>query len=260
MNTTSSSAKRADPVSNTSTRPPRLLDLLRERIRYKHYSLRTEQAYVHWVRAFIRQQGMRHPRDMGAAEVEQFMCWLANGRNVAPSTHNQALSALLFLYREVLDVDFPWMNEIGRPKKRERVPVVFSRPEVSRLLGIIDGIEGELARLLYGTGMRLMEGLRLRVKDLDFDRNEIVVREGKGGKDRALMLPESLAADLREQLARARAWWLKDQAEGRSGVALPAALERKYPRAGHSSASLVRNRPAPRRLRHSNRAGPARPL
>lgn len=107
MHTTSSSAKRADPVSNTSTRPPRLLDLLRERIRYKHYSLRTEQAYVHWVRAFIRQQGMRHPRDMGAAEVEQFLCWLANERNVAPSTHNQALSALLFLYREVLDVDFP---------------------------------------------------------------------------------------------------------------------------------------------------------
>jgi integrase len=181
MISTSHPPKHAVAPPSTSSRPPRLLDLLRERIRYKHYSLRTERAYVHWVRAFIRQQGMRHPRDMGGAEVEQSLCLLANERNVAPSTHNQALSALLFLYREVLDIDLPWMDEIGRPKKRERVPVVLSRTEVSRLLGMIEGIEGDLARLLYGTGMRLMEGLRLRVKDLDFDRNEIVAREGKGG-------------------------------------------------------------------------------
>lgn len=181
MNSTNHPPKLAVAPACTSSRPPRLLDLLRERIRYKHYSLRTERAYVHWVRAFIRQQGMRHPRDMGAAEVEQFLCLLANERNVAPSTHNQALSALLFLYREALDIDLPWMNEIGRPKKRERVPVVLSRTEVSRLLGMIEGIEGDLARLLYGTGMRLMEGLRLRVKDLDFALTEIAVREGKGG-------------------------------------------------------------------------------
>lgn len=181
MISTSHPLKHAVAPASTSSRPPRLLDLLRERIRYKHYSLRTEQAYVHWVRAFIRQQGMRHPRDMGAAEIEQFLCWLANERNVAPSTHNQALSALLFLYREVLDIDLSWMNEIGRPKKRERVPVVRSRTEVSHLLGMIEGIEGDLARLLYGTGMRLMEGLRLRVKDLNFALTEIAVRERKGG-------------------------------------------------------------------------------
>lgn len=142
MNSGNHPPKLAVAPASTSSRPPCLLDLLRERIRYKHYSLRTERAYVHWVRAFIRQQGMRHPRDMGAAEVEQFLCWLANERNVAPSTHNQAVSALLFLYREVLDIDLPWMNEIGRPKKRERVPVVLSRTEVSRLLGMIEGDRG----------------------------------------------------------------------------------------------------------------------
>lgn len=234
MNSTNQPPKLAVAPACTSSRAPRLLDLLRERIRYKHYSLRTERAYVHWVRAFIRQQGMRHPRDMGAAEVEQFLCWLANERNVAPSTHNQALSALLFLYREVLDIDLPWMNEIGRPKKRERVPVVLSRTEVSRLLGMIEGIEGDLARLLYGTGMRLMEGLRLRVKDLDFDRNEIVVREGKGGKDRRVMLPGSLVPALRRRLDAGRLLWERDREAGLPGVSMPDALERKYRRAGQS--------------------------
>lgn len=157
MNTTSSSAKRADSVSNTSTRPPRLLDLLRERIRYKHYSLRTEQAYVHWVRAFIRQQGMRHPRDMGAAEVEQFLCWLANERNVAPSTHNQALSALLFLYREVLDVDLPWMNEIGRPKKgnRGQTTVFLTLRNFPRKTGVCPRYPGARLEMPHGLARRL---------------------------------------------------------------------------------------------------------
>ncbi|HRD35160.1 MAG TPA: integron integrase [Rhodocyclaceae bacterium] len=212
------------------------LDALRVRacIRYKHYSIRTERAYVHWTRVFIRQQGMRHPRDMGTAEVEAFLTWLANERSVAPSTHNQALSALLFLYKEVLGVDLPWMKEIGRPKKRKRVPVVLSRPEVARLLQGLDGVEGNLARLLYGTGMRLMEALRLRAKDVDFDRNEIIVREGKGGKDRRVMLPDSLRDALRRQLDQAHGRWEADRLNEMPAVWMPDALARKYPRAGLS--------------------------
>lgn len=150
------------PTENTPAQSPRLLDQVRAAVRYKHFSIGTEQAYVYWVRFFTRQQGLRHPRDMGAAEVEAFLNWLASERSVAPSTHNQALSALLFLYKEVLGIDLPWMQEIGRPKKRERVPVVLSRAEVARLLEAMEGIEGDVARLLCGTGMRLMEGLRLR--------------------------------------------------------------------------------------------------
>lgn len=155
---------------------PRLLDQVRERIRYRHYSLRTERAYVRWVRGFVHFHGRRHPRDLGAIEVEAFLQWLASDRGVAPSTHNQALSALLFLYREVLGVQLPWLNEIGRPKARERVPVVLSQSEVQRLLDVCSGVEGEVLHLLYGTGMRLMEALRLRVKDVDFERGEITVR------------------------------------------------------------------------------------
>jgi len=180
--------------TSSSERPPRLLDQVRAAIRYKHYSLRTEQAYVYWIRYFIRQQGMRHPREMGAEEVQSFLSWLADDRSVAPSTHNQALSALLFLYKQVLNVDLPWMQEIGRPKKRERVPVVLSRGEAARVLNAMEGAEGDLARLLYGTGMRLMEGLRLRVKDVDFERNEIVVREGLRKQYRSSTTTRSSAA------------------------------------------------------------------
>ena len=207
---------------------------MRACVRYKHYSIRTEKAYVYWIRMFVRHQGLRHPREMGAAEAQAFLTWLASERSVAPSTHNQALSALLFLYREVLGIDLPWMKEIGRPKKRERVPVVLSSGEVGRLLDALDGVEGILARLLYGTGMRLMEALRLRVKDVDFDRNEIVVREGKGGKDRRVMLPEALRGALREQLDRARRVWEADRDGGRPPVWMPDALARKYPSAGSS--------------------------
>lgn len=220
--------------TSSSERPPRLLDQVRAAIRYKHYSLRTEQAYVYWIRYFIRQQGMRHPRDMGAEEVQSFLSWLADDRSVAPSTHNQALSALLFLYKQVLNVDLPWMQEIGRPKKRERVPVVLSRGEVARVLNAMEGAEGDLARLLYGTGMRLMEGLRLRVKDVDFERNEIVVREGKGGKDRRVMLPEALRPVLRQRLQSARLVWEADRQANAPGIWMPDALARKYPRAGSS--------------------------
>ena len=212
----------------------RLLDQVRERIRYKHYSIRTEQQYVYWVRAFVRFHGVRHPRDMGSREIESFLAWLATERKVAVSTHKQALSALLFLYREVLEVDLPWLNDIGRPKTPERLPSVLSREEVAALLASIDGAVGDLARLVYGTGMRLMEALRLRVKEVDFERRSIVVREGKGRKDRVVMLSERLREPLRGQLERARLLWAQDRAAQRAGVYLPDALERKYPRAGAS--------------------------
>ncbi len=207
----------------TAPLPPlrsvKVLDQLRERIRYLHYSLRTEQAYVHWVRAFIRFHGVRHPATLGSSEVEAFLSWLANERKVSVSTHRQALAALLFFYGKVLCTDLPWLQEIGRPRPSRRLPVVLTPDEVVRILGFLEGEHRLFAQLLYGTGMRISEGLQLRVKDLDFDHGTIIVREGKGSKDRALMLPESLAPSLREQLSRARAWWLKDQAEGRSGVA-----------------------------------------
>ncbi|WP_407257846.1 integron integrase [Klebsiella pneumoniae] len=214
----------------TAPLPPlrsvKVLDQLRERIRYLHYSLRTEQAYVHWVRAFIRFHGVRHPATLGSSEVEAFLSRLANERKVSVSTHRQALAALLFFYGKVLCTDLPRLQEIGRPRPSRRLPVVLTPDEVVRILGFLEGEHRLFAQLLYGTGMRISEGLQLRVKDLDFDHGTIIVREGKGSKDRALMLPESLAPSLREQLSRARAWWLKDRAEGRSGVALPDALER----------------------------------
>jgi integron integrase len=219
--------------SFTSTR---LLDQLRERIRYLHYSLQTEKAYLYWVRFFVRWHGrggvMRHPRDMGSAEVEAFLNMLANERQVSPSTHNQALSAILFLYREVLAVDLPWLNGLNRPAQKKRIPSVLTREEVATLLRFLDGEMALLAKLLYGTGMRLMEGLRLRIKDVNFDRQVIVVRDGKGGKDRVVMLPQSLAPALKAQLLHARVVWDTDAKAGRGGVQTPHALERKYPKVG----------------------------
>ena len=219
---------------------PRLLDALREQIRYRHYSLRTEEAYVHWVRAFIRFHGLRHPQELAKPEVEAFLTWLAAERQVAPSTHKQALSALLFLYQKVLHQDLPWMGEIGRPRTQRRLPVVLSHDEVALLLVQLDKQQqpempyGLVGRLLYGTGMRLLEGLRLRVKDIEFDRRAIVVREGKGAKDRVVMLPASLMQPLRAQLAHTRALWAGDRAQGLAGVHVPHALDRKYPRVAAS--------------------------
>ena len=224
--------------SSTVFLPPlksaKVLDQLRERIRYLHYSIRTEQVYVYWVRLFIRFHDCRHPATLGAAEVEEFLSWLANTRRVAASTHKQALSALLFFYGKVIGIDLPWMKEIGRPRTKRRLPVVLSPDEVARLLCFFDGEHRLFAQLLYGTGMRINEGLQLRVKDLDFERRTIIIREGKGGKDRAVMLPQSLILGLKAQLARARLYWTADQEAGRGGVAMPDALERKYPRAGSS--------------------------
>ena len=188
----------------------RLLDQIRERIRYKHYSLRTEQAYVQWVRMFVKWHHLRHPRDMGREEIEAFLAMLANERRVAASTHNQALSALLFLYREVLGVDLPWLDSVQRPRTPKRIPSVLTVAEVAVVLAALPPDMALLARLLYGTGMRLMEGMRLRIKDVDFDRSVIVVRQAKGDKDRVVMLPRSLAADLRQQVLAARAQWEHD--------------------------------------------------
>jgi len=213
----------------------RLLEQVRERVRYLHYSLRTEEAYVHWVRAFVRFHGCeRHPGEMGAAEVEAFLTWLAAERHVAVATHKQALSALIFLDRKVLGLDLPWLDAIGHPRPRVRLPEVLTHEEVSRLLALFDPQHALLARLLYGTGLRIMEALRLRVKDVDFERRAIVVREGKGAKDRVVMLPGALVPALREQLSRSRLLWSEDRAAGRGGVWMPDALERKYPRAGAS--------------------------
>jgi integron integrase len=211
----------------------RLLDQVRERVRYLHYSLRTEQAYVFWIRAFIRfHGGATHPRDMGAAQVEAFLTWLAAERRVAVSTHGQALSALLFLYQKVLGMDLPWMQSIGRPRRQPRLPTVLTHDEVARVLAQLDGVHRLLAQLLYGTGMRIAEALQLRTKDVDFERRTLIVRCGKGGKDRALMLPGTLVLPLREHLARARLLWSADRAAGVPGVQMPDALARKFPRAG----------------------------
>ncbi|HEY1227982.1 MAG TPA: integron integrase, partial [Ramlibacter sp.] len=182
----------------------------------------------------IHFHGLRHPRAMGKAEVEAFLGMLATERQVAVSTHRQALSALLFLYKEVLGHELPWLQDIGRPQARRRLPTVLTPSEVQRLLVFMEGEPALLARLLYGTGMRLMEALSLRVKDVDLQRHVIVVREGKGAKDRVVMLPRSLVTAIHAQLAAAKRLWVADRAASRSGVALPHALETKVPRAGLS--------------------------
>jgi len=211
---------------------PRLMDVVRDRIRIKHYSRRTEESYTHWIKRFILFNQKRHPSEMGAPEVEAFLTSLAVERNVAASTQKQALAAILFLYKEVLAMDLPWLDGITRAKQRVRVPVVLSRLEVERLLALMEGTHGLMAKLLYGTGMRLMECVRLRVKDVDFDRREVTVREGKGGKDRVTMLPLSLSAPLSQHLERVRALFEGDRAADLPGVFMPDALERKYPNAG----------------------------
>jgi integron integrase len=177
---------------------------------------------------------MHHPREMGVREVEAFLTMLATERKVSASTHNQALSALLFLYREVLAIDLPWLDDIGRPQQKRRTPSAMTRDEVAGVLAQMEGETALLARVLYGTGMRLMEGVRLRLKDVDFDRLVIIVRESKGGKDRVVMLPRSLAAALRRQMFAARAVWDADRQAQRSGVETPYALEAKYPKVGQS--------------------------
>ena len=233
--------KSGAPASCAAANPPRLLDQVRQQTRLLHYSLRTEDAYVYWVRAFVRFHNLRHPSELAQAEVEAFLTWLAAERDVAPGTHRQALSALLFLYQKVLRKDLPWMADIGRPRQERRLPAVFSHDEVHAVLAQLDAQQqssgnphGVVGRLLYGTGMRLLEGLRLRVKDIDFDRRAVVVREGKGRKDRVVMLPAALEQPLRDQLLHAHSVWEADRSEGLAGVHMPHALDRKYPRVGHT--------------------------
>ena len=214
--------------------PRRLLDVMRERLRLRHYSRRTEVAYVDWVRRFIRFNGRRHPRELGAADVTAFLSSLAVQRHVAASTQNQALAAVLFLYREVLALDLPWLTDVARAKRPRRLPVVLTRAEVRSLLDRMEGMHALMARLMYGSGMRLMECVELRVKDLDMARGEVVVRQGKGGKDRVTMFPASLAAEMAAHLEGVRQVHQRDRAAGVPGVALPDALAVKNPSAAES--------------------------
>ena len=210
---------------------PRLLDQMREQIRLKHYSIRTERVYCEWVKRYVRFHKYKHPIEMGASEVEAFLSDLAVRRDVSASTQNQALAALLFLYKHVLKQDLPWLGEVVRAKKPARLPVVLSISEVQQILEHLHGDEGLVARLLYGGGLRLMEGIRLRVKDVDFARNEIIIRDGKGQKDRVTVMPTSLIASLKLHIGRVRSLHQQELAAGRGDVYLPDALARKYPKA-----------------------------
>ena len=223
-------------MQTNTTRPPakRLLDQVRDKIRYKHYSLSTEKTYISWIKQYMLFNSKRHPTEMGATEVETFLTYLATKRHVSSSTQNQALSAILFLYREVLAVDLPWLDSVERSKKTQRLPVVLTPLEVQALLRETDSAPepvGLIIKLLYGTGMRLMEAVRLRVKDAELARQEIIVRDDKGGKDRVTMLPDSLLEAMRVQLALRREWHEQDVKLGKANVWLPDALAVKYPNA-----------------------------
>ena len=213
---------------------PKLLDRMRVMLRTKHYSIRTEDAYIQWARRFILYHGKRHPSSMGAPEINEFLSHLAVDRNVSASTQNQALSAPLFLYRDVLGDEVPWITNLVRAPRSRRLPTVLSADEVRRLVAEMSGIPKLVARLLYGSGMRLLEGLRVRVKDLDFGAGELLVRNGKGDKDRTTMLPRSLGKALQEQLGTARTLHDRDVEAGFGAVWLPHALAVKYPNADRS--------------------------
>ena len=210
----------------------KLLDQARDALRLKHYSYRTEQAYVDWITRYILYHGKRHPQDMGSAEVQAFLTHLAVEKNVAASTQNQAFSALLFLYREVFHRDLENLDAL-RAKKPKRLPTVLTRDETLRVIGGMKGVHQLMAKLLYGSGLRLMECVRLRVKDVDFAQHQIVVRDAKGEQDRVTVLPDSLVAPLQEHLQRVKQLHERDLGEGHGTVDLPYALDRKYPNANH---------------------------
>jgi len=258
-----------------------LLGRVRERIRYMHYSLATEKVYLYWVRFFVRWSGragaMRHPREIDAKGVEAFLTMLATERHVSTSTHNHALSAILFLYREVLDIDLPWLNDIHRPSRRPRIPSVLTKDEVAGILAHMEGVTALLVRLLYGTGMRLMEGMRLRIKDMDFVRLVIIVRDAKGGKDRVVMLPRSLvpphwrhlglvlAVSVAHPVSRPAQWRPAAPPPLRRPGATCAEKGRRHDRhpqtgVGAHTAPFLRHPPAAGRHRHPHRARVARPL
>ena len=227
-------------------------------MRTRHLSLRTEQAYLQWMRRFIAFHHRGHPRELGAPAVEQFLTYLAVQRRVSAATQNQALQALLFLYRHVLEIELPWLDNVTRAESAKRLPVVLTREEVRSLLSQLEGTPWLVASLLYGSGLRLMEALRLRVKDLALERGELIVRDGKGGKDRVTMVPAALDAPLRAHLARLRDWYEEERRRDQPGVSLPQALARKYPHGGRHwgwqylfpAASLCRDAYAGLPVRH----------
>jgi integron integrase len=229
-------------IGNANTSKPRdgfipnpklkLLDQVSEVMRFKHYSLRTERTYRDWIKRYIVFHGKRHPREMGAGEISRFLSDLAVRGRVAASTQNQAFNALLFLYREVLHQEMGPIQDVDRAQRPARLPVVLSKSEAERVLAALSGTFQLMAKLLYGSGLRLMECVRLRVKDVEFEANQIVVREGKGFKDRVTVLPQTLKPPLEAHLERVKILHEQDLKQGGGSVYLPYALERKYPAAG----------------------------
>ena len=221
--------------NNTNiTKPPKLLDQVVAKMRVKHYSLRTEKSYVDWIKRYILHFNKVHPKEMGAENVEIFLTYLAVQRNVSASTQNQAKSALLYLYKEVLGIELPWLDKVTQAKAPQRMPVVLTQAEVQAVLSRMDGTMWLIASLLYGSGLRIMEALRLRIKDVDFAQREILVREGKGFKDRVTMLPISLIEPLKAHLLKVQALHNDDLKSGHGEIFMPMALDRKYPKAGKS--------------------------
>jgi integron integrase len=210
---------------------PRLIDSVRDVLRVHHYSLSTEHSYIQWIKRFIYFHNKRHPRDMGGKEITAYLTYLAVQRDVSPATQNQALSALLFLYKRVLEIELPWLDDVIRAKRTKRIPVVFTRQEIKALLSQFDGTRWLIFSLMYGCGFRILECLRLRIKDIDFHYKQIIVRDAKGGKDSVTLLPESLIEPLRNHMARVKELHHHDLESGFGCVYLPHALERKYPRA-----------------------------
>jgi len=228
----SQSGQPTGAIASPSGAPkPKLLDQVRQAIRARHYSYRTEKTYVGWMKRFIFFHNKRHPADMGEVEIAQFLSSLASDARVSASTQNQALNAILFLYRRVLGKEIGYINGVVRARKPSQLPVVLTRQEVKSILSMLKGPEWLMATLLYGAGLRLMKCMRLRVKDVDFSSNQIVVRSGKGHKDRVTMLPTSVKEPLRRHLEAVRTQYRRDFENGYGGVSLPYALERKYPNA-----------------------------
>ena len=220
--------------NQVTNQPPKLLDQVMAKMRVNHYSLRTEKSYIDWIKRYIWHFDKRHPKDMGAEQVEVFLTYLAVERNVSASTQNQAKSALLYLYKEVLGINLPWLDNVTQAKVPKRLPVVLTQAEVQAVLSRMDGTMWLIASLLYGSGLRIMEVLRLRVKDVDFAQREILVREGKGFKDRVTMLPLSLVEPLKSHLLKVQALHNEDLNAGHGEVYMPMALDRKYPSGGKS--------------------------
>lgn len=220
----------------TGENSPRLLDQVRSVIRLLHYSVKTEKSYIYWIRFYIRFHKLRHPKEMGPVEITQFLSFLAQQRNVSPSTQNQALNAISFLYKKVLQIELGEYSNFVRARPKRRLPVVLTHEEATRILQLLQGREWLMANLLYGCGLRITECMRLRVKDLDFYQNALIVREGKGGKDRVTVLPQKLVPHLKQQLDHVKNLHQFDLSEGYGDVYLPYAIARKYPNAGKSFA------------------------